>query len=475
MTKLPRWKIGMIVITVAVVIAGIFVVAIPRLRGISGPDPLAPGAALWSIDFPDGTRLLIHGLGEDEWQDGIMAAPSEGWRLRTSNLTKEAFGYDKEGLQIERFTLDDRLAGVRYMAGPGRLVISMRYLDPSGRAVAPDHLKPGDLAIRLSDGGGVWIEGDGPHGAVEDAWSRGMVSFAGWPRGGRELVFQAVRAGLAPVEFRLPNPDAGSSPAAWRALPLPQLQKGDGWEVRMVKAREITTKNKGRALVADFEFQSDLKKDSRGNPPIDGWLHAVHGSRGTRSEWALRFRGRHEMLSAFPMPPDEDVFKFIYRIAYRENYPFPRSGVSIIAKGSVSADGKTIDVSPRDGFPGVAKIELGPVKPAEDSWYPAADEFSLSFAGALKDASEKSAAHAKAGAWKDWSPVVILDGGETTSGVVSLISSSNSDGAAENRFEWSGRWAGNLKPGMTVEIGVMARKPDEMLEFTVDRASLSRD
>lgn len=465
----------MILIALAAAFSGIFGVAVPWLRGAAGPDPLTPGAVLRSVDFPDGARLLIHGLGEDEWQDGIMAAPSKGWKLQTSNLSKEAFGFDKEGLQIERFTLDERLAGVRYLAGPGRLVISMRYFDPSGNAVPPDHMKSGDLSIRLSDGGAERIEGEGPHGVVEDAWARGIVSFAAWPRGGRELVFQAVRAGLAPVEFRLPNPDAASSPAAWRALPIPQLQKGDGWEVRMLKAREITTKNKGRALVADFEFQSDLKKDSRGKPPIDGWLHGVHGSRGTRSEWDLRLSGRDQMRSAFLMPPDEDVFKFIYRITYRADYPFPRAGVSIIAEGSVSADGKTVDVLPRDGFPGVQKVEVGAVTPAKDSWYPGADDFTVSFAGVLKDASEKSAALAKAGLWKDWAPVVILDGGERTSGGMVLIGSSSSDSAAETRFEWQGRWTGDLKPGMRVEIGLMARKPDEMLEFTVDRASLSRD
>jgi hypothetical protein len=30
-----------------------------------------------------------------------------------------------------------------------------------------------------------------------------------------------------------------------------------------------------------------------------------------------------------------------------------------------------------------------------------------------------------------------------------------------------------LKPGLRIEIGVMAAKPDEMLEFMINRASLS--
>lgn len=475
MRKIPPWKIVVIVLVIAGACGGIFWLALSRGRLAGGSDPLMPAAELRSLEFSDGARLLIHGLCEDEWHDGIMKAPSAGWKMQTSDLSKEAFGSSKEALQVERFTLDKRLAGVRYLAGPGRLVISVRYFDPSGGAVAPDRMKPGEVEIQLSDGAGKWIKGEGPHGAVEDPWSRGIVSFCGWPRGGNELVFRASRPGLSPVEFRLPNPDVGAAPAAWKALPLPQSQREDDWEVRLMEAREIMIKEKGRALLAEFEFQSDLNKSFRGNSPIDGWLHGVHGSRGTRSEWGVRFRGSQGLRSAFPMPPDENVFKFIYRVAYRADFPFPRSGVSIIAEGSVAADGKTIRVLPRDGFPGVQIVEVGAITPAKDSSFPGADDFTVSFAGVLKDASEKSAALAKAGAWKDWFPVVILDGEERTSGGMDLISSSSSDSAAETRFEWKGQWTGNLKPGMRVEIGVMARKPDEMLEFTVDRASLSRD
>jgi hypothetical protein len=353
------------------------------------------------------------------------------------------------------------------------LVLSVRYLDPTGGAAAPEQMKPGDLVIRLSDGAGGSIKGEGPHGAVEDPWSRGIVSFGGWPRGGKELVFQAVRSGKAPVEFRLPNPAAGATPAAWRPLPLPQSQKGDHWEVRLVKVREITTEEKGKVLVADFEFQSDLDKPFKGNSPIDGWPHGVLGSRGTRSEWSIRLQGDNGMQSAFQMPPDEDAFKLIYRIIYRPDFPFPRAAVSIIAEGSVSADGKTILVAPRDGFPGVEKVEVGVVTPARESWYPGAHEFTVSFEGGLKDAAEKSAAFAKAGVWKDWTPVLILDGDGRTSGGMDMTHTSTSDSTAQTRFTWNGRWTGNLKPGIKVEIGVMARKPDEMLEFTIDRASLS--
>ena len=42
-------------------------------------------------------------------------------------------------------------------------------------------------------------------------------------------------------------------------------------------------------------------------------------------------------------------------------------------------------------------------------------------------------------------------------------------------FHWKGDWSGELKPGMKVEIGVMVKWPDEVLEFVVDRAVLSKE
>ncbi|HEY1123837.1 MAG TPA: hypothetical protein VGE67_19620 [Haloferula sp.] len=42
-------------------------------------------------------------------------------------------------------------------------------------------------------------------------------------------------------------------------------------------------------------------------------------------------------------------------------------------------------------------------------------------------------------------------------------------------FHWKGDWSGELKPGMKVEMGVMAKWPGEMLEFVVDRSVLSKE
>jgi len=439
-------------------------------KASTGPDPMALKPPLATVGFGDATMLEILGLGESEWVDGILSAPPGGWRVSSSSGSEtSSFGDEKDFLQIERFTLNEQLGGIRYIPGAGRLVMSLRLLDGAGAAVSVEKMKPGELKIRLSDGAGEWLDGSGPFGSGDDPECRGVVSFAGWPRSGKELVFQARRPGQPMVEFRMPNPAAGVVPAVWTPTPLPLTRSGDYWKMSFSKVWEATVPGKGRCLVAESEFHSDLWKNGSFSP-VQGWVDGVAGARGSRTERIIDFHHAGKIEFGHPMPPDEDQFKFFYRIRYNEYYPHPRGGVSFCFTGGVvSADGKSIEQGAIAKKLGVDIFELGPIEAADEPIFPATHQFAVSFRGTWKSAAERSATEAAWGSYSDWMPVLFLNGGNRSSGAVEFKGS----GSSNATFHWSGKWVGELKPGDKVEIGVMPRRPDEVLEFVVDRASLS--
>ncbi|MCW1926456.1 hypothetical protein OKA05_28150 [Luteolibacter arcticus] len=460
---------GVIILLIVVVAAGWWL-ARAGLFGGGGPaaNAMALKAAVATIRFDDGSQVEIYGLADSEWVDGVMTKPPGSWNMGSTGGSTSVDG----DLKIERFTMGGKIAGVRYLPGEGRLVMSLRYLTGTGTAESPGTMKPGSLVLRLSDGGGLWIDGSGPVGADDDPQARGIVSFAGWPRSGKDLVFQATMKGQPPVEFRLPNPAAGSSPASWAATPLPQVKTGKHWEVRLVKAREITMADSGKGLIGDFEFSSDLPVVGD-FPPARGSNAGVLGALGTRS-MNLDYKPNVAMDSlAYPMPPDENCFKFLYRIHYDAHYPYPKRGIPMLLEGKVSPDGKRIEITSQHARRGIKSLKVGPVGAAVKTWYPASHQFSISFDGTWADASERSAAEAAIGPIERWTPVVFLDDEDHSSGSVQFKRSGTSSPGGSFDFDWAGDWSGELKPGMKVEIGLMARWPDEVLEFVVDRTSLS--
>ncbi|MEK7951310.1 hypothetical protein [Luteolibacter soli] len=460
---------GVIVLLIVLMIAGWwFARSGSSGGGVTAGNIMVLNAPIATVSLGDGSRIDIYGLAESEWVEGVMAKPRGSWNMESTGGSTSVDG----DLTIKRFTMGGKLAGVCYQPGEGRLVMPLRHVTGSGKVESPAAMTPGDLVIRLSDGGGLWLDGSGPVGADDDPQERGIVSFAGWPRSGKELVFQAVQKGRAPVEFRMPNPTAGSAAASWAAAPLPQVRTGKHWEVRLVKAREMTMAGDGKGVIGDFEFSSDLPEvgDSR---PVVGFDAGVLGALGTRSMVLPHklYVARSEL--AYPMPPDESCFKFLYRIRYEGHFPYPKGGIPILAEGTVSADGKSIELSAQNARRGIKSMDVGPVGAAADSWYPASHEFDISFKGTWADAAEKSASEAAIGPWGRWTPVVFLDDAEHSSGMVQFKGSGESSPGSSTDFTWKGSWRGELKPGMKVEIGLMAKWPDEVLEFVVDRAALS--
>ena len=240
------------------------------------------------------------------------------------------------------------------------------------------------------------------------------------------------------------------------------------------RAWEATVPGKGKCLVGEFEFHSDLWENG-GFSPVLGWVDSVVGARGTRTKRNLHFNHSGVFKFGYPMPPDEDQFKFLYRIRYNEAYPHPRAGVSFcFTGGEVSADGKSIEAGSMAKMLGLESFELGPIEAAKDSFYPGSHQFAVSFKGTWKSAAEQTAAEAAWGIWKDWTPVVFLNGEDRSSGAVGFKGSGvSSPVGTGDDFRWSGMWVGELTPGTKVEIGVMPRRPDEVLEFVVDRSMLS--
>ena len=475
MNRAPSRLAGVtLVLVIALIAAGWWLAQGGRFsKGGPAVDPMALRTPVTTVGFADGSQLEVFGLSEGEWVDGVMARPSGGWSISTSGAETSSFGPEKDFLQIERFNMNERLSGVRLSSDKGRLVMSLRYLDRWGKMVALEPVKAGTPTIRLSDGAGEWIDGSGPFGADNDPGCRGVVSFAGWPRGRKELVFQALRSGQPPVEFRMKNPMAGLAPVAWTPTPLPQVRSGDYWKMTFSKAWETKDPGKGRCLIGDFDFESDLPENGSFSP-VSGWLEAVAGAGGTRTERSALVDHQGRLREGFPMPPDEDQFKFLYRVRYTESYPFPRAPVSFILTGGVvSPDGKTIEPGPIAKKLGLDSFDLGPVETAKDSPYPGSHQFSVTLKGTWKSAADRSAAEAAWGNWKDWMPLVFLNGEEHSSGAVGFNGSNLSSGLAASGFRWSGRWVGELKPGDKVEVGVMPRRADEVFEFVVDRSALS--
>jgi hypothetical protein len=444
----------------------------PSSSRSTAPDPMALKPPVATVRFADASRLEIFGLSEGEWVDGILSKPAGGWNS-SSGMETSAFGDERDFLTMERFRLKEKLAGVRYLPGEGRLVMSLRLLDASGGPVSPEKLTPSDLKIRLWDGAGELINGSGPFGADDDPDGRGVVSFSGWPRGEKELVFRAQRAGQPAVEFWMPNPAAGLAPVVWTPTPLPQTRSGDYWKMSFSKAWEATVPGKGRCVVGEIDFHSDLWENGRFSP-IRGWTDAVQGARGTYSGRSNRLYHSGKLVFGHPMPPDEDQFKFLYRIRYSESYPYPRAGVSFCHTGGVvSPDGKRIERGSMAKKLGLESFTLGPIVAKEEPLYRGSHQFAVSFEGTWESVAERSAAEAAWGIWKDWTPVVFLNGEDRSLGAVQFKGSGLSSEVGAASFQWSGIWVGELKPGDKVEIGVMPRRPDEVLEFVVDRTALS--
>ncbi len=472
LTRWVLWSCGIAILLAAAWLCG------PKLGifwAAPAKDPMALRTPVESVAFSDGSKVEIFGLAEDEWVDGSMSAPSGNLRVHVANSSTYSHGYDKDLLQIERFNLNGKLAGVRLWIREGCLMMSLRLSDSGGLPVPAENLKRAGFEIQLSDGAGEWIRGYGPHGADDDPEMRAVTIFEGWPRSGAELVFKALLKGSPSVEFRLPNPAAGRKAETWAAESLPQERSDTYWNLELKEVREVLVPGQGRALYPVFEFENRLPQPPNEWTPIDGGAHGIEGARGTRSSYPIACRGEDgDLQFVFPAPPNEDLFKILYRVQYRETYPYPRTHVVVIAEGVVGADGESVELDSRNMVLGLQSIEIGPLPGKKKK--KGHSGFSIHFGGGWRDAHEQSAAEARIGPWsRDWQCVVFLNDGKDSAGSGRFRNSSISDsfGTVRKNLEWNGTWTGDLEPGMKVEIGVMRRKPDDVLEFIIDRSSLS--
>lgn len=444
-----------------------------KFSGLFGPgkDPMAPGPPHVTLTFGDGYRLEVFGISQAEWSDGEASPGSAGWQFGTSGRRSEGFGRAEAGLQIDHYERNGKLSGIRYRFNDCEpLLVSLRLLSPSGVPVDPADWAEDELEMRLIDADCGRLLGLGPHGADDDPERRAVAIFPAWPRSVTDLVFEATRPGEPPRSFRFPNPATGATPAKWTPAPLPQTRSGPDWDLTLVNVTLKNVPGKGTLLDPHFKFTSRI-------PKTDGIWPAVSGQ-GADLEcgWGTKTAGITPSWAwGFPIPSDEDLFKFRYRITYDESYPYPRSDAHILLLGKVNAAGLGIDVISRHPTFGIDTIDLGPLGTPSGSRTKATHSFSMRLEGKWSTSSDRAAAEAMLGPWDNWGWVIFLDGSAQAVGEISNggWGTSSSGVSSSESFNRQGEWSGNLKPGSKVEVGLVRGKPDEFIEFVIDRSALT--
>ena len=474
MKKRLAWSAGIVIFLVPLVLAAKYGPEVDTSRKSRTTGPMALKPVVETVVFLGGSKLEIFGLSENVWTDGIMSAPSGLLGgIRKTGSTGSACGDELDGLRHRRFELDGELAGSQYEHENNSLMLSVRLVNSLGSVVPLDRIKDGDLEVRLSDGSGGWLVGTGPHGMPDDPECRGVMVFVGWPRLGPDLVFEARALGQPAETFRLANPAAGAVAAKWTAAPLPQKHRAKDWELELMEVYQLEVPNKGKLLNSKFRFECRGAKSTKGwkthavgEAGIEGALGGVSRSMAfDKTGGPLRTYGSN-VVASYPVSPDENLFKMTYRIRYDACYSFPKSRASIVAEGTVSADAKTIDFSVLDKGLGIESIVFGSVKTGARSRYDGTMEFDIDYQCKWKTESDRLSAEGRLGPSEKWECVVFLDGSLTSNGAVDW----KSRGGGGPHSEWKGRWIGELKPGMKLELGVMPPMPDEVVEFVFDRS-----
>jgi hypothetical protein len=339
-------------------------------------------------------------------------------------------------------------------------------------AVPPGEIDTVKLEIDISDNNGNWITGYGPHGCPDDPFMRGVAGFEGWPRTGAILRFRAIMDGGEPVEFQLPNPNYGNKPESWKAVSLPHTVAAPGWEIMLAEVFETRDPGQASALVPNFTFTDKISNSSQEWPFIRLGIENVLGSRGTGSGSHFPKGASRGMDTAYFMPQDEDLFKFRYTISRNENYPYPSTDFTIIAKAKVSPDGSKIDLIHTKTGLGITSIIFGPVTSPEYSNYGGKQSFEIDIKRKFGSESEYRKVDAFLGDWREVRSAVFSPPGSMPLGVVEPHSHGMAQSGYKGSYEWGGTWSGDLKPGQELEIGFAKTIPDETIEIVVSRKDL---
>lgn len=357
--------------TLAAMVAAWFLlpaVSLTRPGGKVMTGGIGPTPPIEVLHFDDGSTVEILAIEKGSWELGNVSPTGSIWGGSTgSSGTSWASAFS-----LTDYEQDGELCGLSFKLPGEPLLLGVRLLDAYDAAVAPQRrisggemtnadgwdgksfpgvaemTDPGadpnefpELVVEMSDGTGGWIRGDGPAIIDTDPEVRGAIRFLGWSRKAAKLSFRAIRPGVPPVEFDLPNPRPASKPPAWHPKPLPQTFAQVEWDLELQAVRETHLPSRGRLLIPKLELRSKASGGLPDKPAYALVTTHLNGAHGSSTQAASPYRDSTSEPGHF-IAADEDSFELIAEVVRTGAYPHARSEALIVGSGTVAADGESV-------------------------------------------------------------------------------------------------------------------------------------
>lgn len=457
------------------------------LRFLGNHPPLALPSPVVSAGFPDGAKLEVLQTGVSRIEDGIYARSSG---MGSWSSSTHSFGSGTVNRTLSKS--NKQLVGLKFEATGPFLLLETRFVLSSGQAAVlargfhegairgltdgrgkkspfpgstamrapgadPDDFP--DVLVQLSDGNGGWITGEGPLPQDEDPEARSVIWFKSWPRALPVLEFRALRPGMEPVTFRIPNPSPPRPDPGWKADPLPVRFDHRDFTLTLKKLWQQDRLEQWPLTGASLEFTSKLDKPGKPPETLRYDLVGMEDAEGNLAPKEIFELEDGSSVSGCALPPRKGPFRVHARVTRTDSYPLPITACTILTEGRVAADGMSLELSPPTWRLGVKSITADRVSPTG---------FHLKIMGEFDTAKlpEIEAPHGKI---SEWQLAVFLDEDPESSGRTSSGGSGMNQSGGSGSFGYEATWNGALKPGQRVRIGVTSDPKPTDVFFTVER------
>ncbi|YCM45608.1 hypothetical protein V2O64_06200 [Verrucomicrobiaceae bacterium 227] len=461
--------------------------------------------------MPEGTLLKPVLTGGSLFVDGRLSAlETQYFELNDELVGLRSMGKGGEGLMILA-VLEDRdgkkmatdavlanesvrdgdIAGVgSYALDPLRFrgAEKMRESGAKGQSGIPDVL------IQVKDEEFGWIHGEGLLTLRDGGGNRLVAWFPAWPK--RELSdagsleFRVLRAGVKEMAgFSLPATVIQGvkmrDRAPARAVELPQTLEGPDYALDLGKVH-FQTSGFGYPFVSlESEFHDKMPGDA-GRLEAEGLVSFVQtdfywefaeSSDGNRVPVEWKRLPEMGMQPAFELPLRAgEIVVFEGRVERHFGYPRKVGDCVVIASGEIAGDGVSIQLVPDaqadsmglKGFEIVADPKVDLVRPAlAETVVKGFQGYRVEFEMEM-DAGTLSAYRAKLGDFKEWEPVIFLDDGEYSGGVIEMNrTSSGSKIVGDQHFSAAYEWQVRAKAGQKVTVGLVRGIEAEVIRVRV--------
>lgn len=350
-------------------------------------------------------------------------------------------------------TASERILAPDTFFASGRLYDIRRkngVFDSATASTTPSNsINDAPLAFEADDGGGGWLPFSGPI-IMGDRDGRGFAALKVFPRRKLELKLRAIRAGVAPVEFTIPNPGYSTNveeKTAVQTLPV-TLQKGE-YKVTL----ESVTRNARGGV--NFNTWANPRKERR---ILYTGTTEVRDMTGNFLPYGIEAQGYVPL-------PGEDTLRVTYRAQRNPSqYPWKAAEVLMIGEARLSSDGTTIEASkitPDGSSAGLSMFSCTVISPKPGS--SERPKLEIRMGGVFDRAQFSSFASGY-----DHQHVAVFWDGETSEGVAVC-------GGTEQTQLTSGRsslqsrheWEGTLHPGKKFRVAIMPRQTPTEFEFVV--------